>query len=393
MTETSDNNVVQLSQYQVHFCLVSDQPAANFLPIVYYKPKVVVLIVSPNERIRKLASDLKDALKKSSPDIQIHQLNIKSAYDVNSTLMEIWGQLDCYKEKNLNPIVNLTGGTKLMAFAALRAASAANCDAFYLDIEKSAITVFQAGNMDGETRIPAIEFQSKLNHYFESYGYTCKLLEKMKKNFSKEDEELVCELATRQEIREAIPFMNKFVSEAEGTNQTIGLGKEKKKPKNAKLRLGIEKWIREFERAGYVSRKEEELCFPDEGSRFFAAGGWLEEYVALRIQELGYKTWLNLEVRKGTVKNELDVAFFKNGRPYIVECKTSKLGLIKEANEAVYKLKTHAEIGGRRTKLILVSYQKVHSVAKKRAEEWGISVIDGNQLCQFKKIMEKIAKG
>ena len=203
MKEIAKQNEVQLNQYQAHFCLVSDQPAANFLPIVYYKPKVVVLIVSPNERIRKLASDLKDALKKSRPDIQIHQLNIKSAYDVNSTLMEIWGQLDCYKEKNLNPIVNLTGGTKLMAFAALRAASAANCDAFYLDIEKDAITLFQAGNIDGETRIPAIEFQSKLNHYFESYGYTCKLLEKMKKNFSKEDEELVCKLATKQEIREA----------------------------------------------------------------------------------------------------------------------------------------------------------------------------------------------
>ena len=392
MTEIANQDAVQLNQYQTHFCLVSDQPAANFLPIIYYKPKAVVLVVSPEKRNQAVV--LTAALEKSRPGIQIERIDIDSAYDVNSTLMEIWKGLDRYKEEGFKPIVNLTGGTKPMSIAALQAASAANCTAFYLDADKNVITIFQAGALDGEIRIPAIEFKPNLEHYLETYGYASNFRDKAQKKFSAKELELVRELATKREIRDAIPFMNKFVSEAEGTNITSGLGKAMQEPGNLKYRSGIEVWIREFEKAGYVRWKGEELSFPDEESRFFAAGGWLEEFVAYQIRELGIDPWVNLEIRKNAkaenVKNEIDVAFLKNGHLYIVECKTSKMADKRVANETVYKLETLGKVGGLSTKLILVSYQKVNPDARRRARSSGITVFNDNQIPNLKSWLEGV---
>lgn len=394
MTNITHQSTNEIGEFQTHLCLISDQSAANFLPIVYFKPKNVVFVVTKEKR--EAARAMRDALKNARPGIQIDELEIDSANDVNSTLIKIWECLDTYKEKKLKPIVNLTGGTKPMAIAALHAASSADCPAFYLDREKNVITIFHAGTIDSETQLPAIEFKPKLEHYLAAYGYIPKKRAKVGEHLSGEKLVLVRELAIKSEIREAIPFMNKFVCEAaDNHNRTKGLGQALKETGNAGLRAGVEAWIREFEKVGCVVRKGDELEFPNEESRFFAAGGWMEEFVALRLRELGITPEVNLEIKKGDKyekgdKNEIDAAFLYKDRPFVIECKTSMTSKIDVANQYVYKLEALAKVGGLNTKLVLISYQKVHKKAKQRARNNGIAVIDGEQILNLKEKLREV---
>ncbi len=392
MTKATHQDVNEIAECQTHFCLISDQSAANFLPIVYFRPARVVFVVTPEKQAA--AQAMKEALKKACPSTKIEEpINIESANDVNETLMQIWERLDAYKEQNLKPIVNITGGTKPMAIAALRAASSADCPAFYLYLgtDKSVITLFQAGKLDNELQLPAIEFKPKLKYYLMAYGYST--LETQKKqaiSLSREKLDLICELVTKSAFHNTIPFMNKLATEAKNNgNRTKGLEKLLKNPDNKWLVKGVESWIQEFERAGFIQKKDGELQFTDTESRIFAAGGWLEEYVAHCVNKLGFKPWINLEVKKED-KNEFDVAFIDNGRLYIIECKTCVMSDIDEANKYVYKLKTLAKVGGLSTNLILVSYQKIHSEAKKRAEHSGIVVIEGDQIASIETYLNKV---
>ncbi len=390
MTKATHQDVNEIAECQTHFCLISDQSAANFLPIVYFRPARVVFVVTPEKQAA--AQSMKEALKKACPGTKIEEpINIKSANDVNETLMQIWGRLEECKEKNLKPIVNITGGTKPMAIAALRAASSADCPAFYLYLgaDKSVITLFQAGKLDNELQLPAIEFKPKLEYYLMAYGYST--LETQKKqaiSLSQEKLELICELVTKSAFHNTIPFMNKLATEAKNNgNRTKGLAELLKKPDNKWLVKGVESWIQEFERAGFIQKKGEELQFTDTESRIFAAGGWLEEYVAHCVGELGFKPWINLEVKKKD-KNEFDVAFIDNGRLYIIECKTCVMSDNEEAQKYVYKFETLAKVGGLSTHLILVSYQKIHPAVKERAENNGIFVIEGNQIKNLKSYLK-----
>ena len=302
--------------------------------------------------------------------------------------MQIWERLDAYKEQNLKPIVNITGGTKPMAIAALRAASSADCPAFYLYLgaDKSVITLFQAGKLDNEKQLPAIEFKPKLEHYLAAYGYNAsESTKKTEATLSKEKLDLIEHILPRASFHKMLPIMNKLASEAKDNgNCTKGLAKELKAPRNKWLATDFEIWMDGLEKAGCAERKNDELIFLGKEGRDFASGGWLEEYVAHYVSELRYKPWINLEVEKED-KNEIDVAFLDNGRLYIIECKTCVMSDFEEAKKYVYKFQTLAKVGGLSTHLIFVSYQKIHPKAKKRAVNNGIVVIEEDQLKNLKK--------
>lgn len=135
------------------------------------------------------------------------------------------------------------------------------------------------------------------------------------------------------------------------------------------------------------------LRFPDEDSRFFVNGGWLEQYVfdvlvrmrgkGALIQDLARSLSVEWDVDGSPVKNEIDVAFIADNRPYLIECKTRKFdsdeGEDSLASEAIYKLDTlRCAICGVGGRAMLVSYRGIKKAAKQRADELRILVCDGN---------------
>ena len=69
-------------------------------------------------------------------------------------------------------------------------------------------------------------------------------------------------------------------------------------------------------------------------------GGWFEEYVYYRVQEIVQPDEIELGLhisRKGArLRNELDVVFIKNNRLFVIECKTG-VETERKFNEIVYK--------------------------------------------------------
>jgi hypothetical protein len=144
------------------------------------------------------------------------------------------------------------------------------------------------------------------------------------------------------------------------------------------------------------------LTFPDEQSRFYTNGGWLEEHLFselynLRveipiIQDLARNVLIEWDLHKSPVKNELDVVFLANNRLYIIECKTRKFDTNgnsdSDAASVLYKLDTLRDyLGGTEAQAMLVTYRNIPEIQKKRAEEFGVRVCEGDSLFNLKQVL------
>jgi len=107
-------------------CLVSRQVMANLIPILTLKVKKVELLYTNEEK--RAHKNLKRVLKNVGLDFEINE-HLVDAYDFEG-IKEICNTLI---SKNKDIILNTTGGTKVMAFAAYTAFSAAKKPIFYLD--------------------------------------------------------------------------------------------------------------------------------------------------------------------------------------------------------------------------------------------------------------------
>jgi hypothetical protein len=97
---------------------------------------------------------------------------------------------------------------------------------------------------------------------------------------------------------------------------------------------GLQKFL---DRIGFVPKEKGKLL---EEELDYLTGGWFEEYVYYQLKRYAnpFDIVINPKVSTKGVKrqNELDVAFTKNNKLYVVECKT---GVHSESlfNEIIYK--------------------------------------------------------
>ena len=153
--------------------------------------------------------------------------------------------------------------------------------------------------------------------------------------------------------------------------------------------------IDDLEQVGLVSRRRNALKFPDEAARFFANGGWLEEYVyglllslrpqIPRLQDCVQGMEISRDIGRRTVSNELDVVALANNRLHIIECKTKKFSK-GEGNDVIYKLDSLAELmGGTHARALLVSFKDIRLGERTRAAELDIEIIGPAELPQLKR--------
>ena len=116
-------------KFDVHVCLVSNQPTPNFVPVLSpeFRPQEVVLVVTPQmaQQAEALAKVMKERCQ-----VKVHQLKVDSEYDVaaiGERLFELLVNID--KDK---VALNVTGGTKLMAIGAYGVFRDAGYASFYL---------------------------------------------------------------------------------------------------------------------------------------------------------------------------------------------------------------------------------------------------------------------
>lgn len=361
-----------------HLCFVSQQAAANLLPLLDrdFAPKRVLLTVTP--QMSEAARSLEEAIKLLPYPIECERVPLDDAYDVE----KLEDLLLTFIEKlDKGTAVNLTGGTKLMSLVAQRAAQLAELDSFYLQHDTGEVLYFGA-NVRGVRKIP-LRFAKPLLPYLRAYGFR---VEETKRGmpFTRELLTLSEELVRSDSLAKLVPTLNYLASVAKDTLSIDG----KDVDRDPALAALFDRLID----GGLLSIRGDKIRFTNEETRFFVNGGWLEEYVSdvirkLRLPGLLVETNLTVEYCEGHesktnlsgTHNELDVPVWYRNRLFVFECKTIDYGK-NDANDALSKLGLLAKRLGSAVQAVLVTFVPLKEKDLQRAKDQKIKVLTRSDL-------------
>jgi hypothetical protein len=355
--------------------LVSGQPTPNITPALDPEvgPREIVMLVSPDMRQR--ADWLAEVLQPRG--IRVERRDLADAYDVEDIRNRV---LEVIAERSHETVaLNVTGGTKLMAIAAYEVFFTAGMPIFYVHPERDRLIWMHPPGLPHRDLADRI----KLDAFLKAHG--ADLAERPAHYGMAESRKRLAEglVAKVDRYQSALSTLNwaAMKAEAEGSLVSPAI--------SAQLRRdGLRELLDWFEAEGLISVNRGRLHFADEAARFFANGGWLEQYVYATVQALKrddsaiQDIGRGLEVSRpaadrGRIINELDVAFLAQNRLHVVECKTRKFNDETENGgagaEAVYKLDALANLlGGLQAKAMLVSYQPLKPSILNRARDYRI---------------------
>ncbi len=366
-----------MKKFDTHLCLVSAQATPNLIPVMDQAsaPRRVVLAVSQDMQQR--AQWLQAVMRRHG--LQVEILSVSDAYDFNGC----WDVFsDWLTAQQGSVVLNVTGGTKVMAMAAQDVFREMKLPVFYINVENDSLVRLDRGE------IPfVLPTRIKLREYLESHGYTVEG-KVNRPNISAEQRDFVKRLAFESNrLGAALGRLNWLANQAEVTLSTPVLDAKDRDSRALDELLGM------FEQSGWLSIRDHKLHFENETRRQFVNGGWLEDLVYISLAELSpelgfaeYAIDLTVLAPDGKTKNQLDAAFLHRNTLHMIECKSANLALSGKVDksagtEALYKLDGLREMGGLRTKALLIDYRGGLSDAdKRRAEQMKLRIISGSQL-------------
>lgn len=124
--------------------LVSEQTLPNILPALALEPAEIVLLHTP--RTRRHADQIRAALQKAGLPLHTRLIALSGAPDIRETGAAV-KQTAAALPANLTPVVNFTGGTKLMSIGAFVAAYTAKIPSLYVDTANLAFTDGGTGDL------------------------------------------------------------------------------------------------------------------------------------------------------------------------------------------------------------------------------------------------------
>lgn len=369
----------------VQIMLVSAQAAPNLMPALdpEWRPERAILIASAKMQSR--AEDLAAVLREAGVASEIVALPDEHNFPaIQQVLLDV-----AAKREGSSVALNLTGGTKFMALAAQSVASEAGWRMFYVDLDLDEIIWFD----DGYPHI-ALRSPLKLRHYLRAYGFsTPQTIDRPQPNQRRL--ELIQVLITGiDKLQPAIGSMNYHLQKAEDARCLSFIKPDADPNFDQALRLFIDARILR------VNHEKVEI----EGSEAlaFAKGGWMEHHVFNTVSTLQGPLAIrdkacNLKVmeRQTQVENELDVAFLVQNRPFVIECKTSRVDNPKstKANDQLFKLsEVCRRVGGLGTRSMFVSYRALKDAETKLARALGIEAVSGVELLRLRERIQNWVK-
>ena len=123
--------------------LISEQTIPNLFPICALRPSVLIHLTTPKTTSR--AFHIKNAALVAGVDAEFFNRPISSAMPgIQETAFFVGQAIQIARERNLLPMVNFTGGTKLMSIGAFQQAAKDQVPSFYVDTQSHCF-------VDGET--------------------------------------------------------------------------------------------------------------------------------------------------------------------------------------------------------------------------------------------------
>lgn len=112
--------------------LISEQTIQNLLPILRLKPQKLVHLVTPKTASRSAV--LKAAAKAAGIDPELESIQLSAMPDIPECFNAVTEALSKTRE-GMQPVVNFTGGTKLMSIGAFAAAQTKKVPSLYVDTQ------------------------------------------------------------------------------------------------------------------------------------------------------------------------------------------------------------------------------------------------------------------
>ena len=374
-------------QYENQICLVSEQNLPNYLGAIVPDafPKRVHLIVT--ERMKERADILEKAFRLRGYDVKQYPLAAPRPDAVQDVL-------DSILEKNGPEIaINVTGGTKIMALAAVDWAGVQDRPPFLFYVDTDNKKLLQIGGKMEQFDLPV---SLKIKELLKAgTGATIGIGEECA--LSAQQRDLLDHLVqTFLKNKTALELFNKCAKEAEKslyTNMPYGDISEF----NEALAIA--------QRAGKLHITSGIISYTSEDTRFWCNGGWLEDFVRAklyRIKGLGcIDDWAgNIKIfkeQKTSFKNspntlqpqnELDAAFTAANRLFVIECKTANLAKVNGFATASYKIDSlRKNLGGVLARGMIVSVLAPRPTDIQRCKDLRIELLYGADVL---KLEEKI---
>jgi len=299
-------------------CLVSRQAMPNVIPILMYKPQLVYLLMTEEER--RCGYHLKNLFCKKN--IEVKKIRGISAYNeltINDTIKNILTELRCD-----DLTLNITGGTKLMAIGAYEIFRQNKLPIIYCNTEQREIV-----HLLPDRKVEPIKIKVTIEDYLLAYGYSIE--DEKDKSLNATYNPLFTFICSDNEkLNEYTNFANKVRSRFnDNLNSTI----------NSETKIfKLQKTTR-----GYfltVPSANINLKFPD---KRFILGDWLEYYSGFQLSKKydgEYKIGVKI-ISDNSVKNEIDLLLLKDYKLYLFSCKSSKA-----QNDALFELDSLRSLAG-----------------------------------------------
>jgi hypothetical protein len=321
----------------------------NFLPVLMYRPEHVFFLSTQQElacgiHLRSLID------KKGS---KVHLFDDISAYDdtiLNQRLNKIYTN---YPDR-LH--LNVTGGTKPMAFAAYEFFRQRNKPVFYCNTENREII-----HLYPSRKSEPIKANLTIEDYLAAYGY--KIENEKPPDYGYGYAGLFSRIDTGNLFNEYFNFIAK-IRKAFSTlsNRTIHSNRKHFSLQNASGNVIF---------TLNINDTKENFRFPDIN---FFTGQWLEYYVFWKLDQLYKPDELKIGVKilsGNNVRNEIDVLMLKDFILYLFSCKSGKV-----ENQQLYEIETlRPIISGTYGRGVAVFTSEVIKPVVKRAQELKIHLV------------------
>ncbi len=338
-----------LTPHHTYVGLLSDHLLPNVIPVVAAPPRKVVLLYTPMNRDRvKRFRQATEALHFEVAAAQVDPYDYQNTQTVCEAILS----------EPAACVLNVTGGTKIMALAAFDVFRQHHAPIIYVNSDTQRLQF-----LHDRTSI-ALDDPLSVKQYLACYGYTLNnpaSQQNLPLSWRNVGERLASESAR---WGRDLTYLNWIA-----TNRQASFSLTETALTEALRKSGL------IQPTAAV-QPSPSYRFRSEEARQFINGGWFEHFVYSLLRQISSQYRLrdvlkNVTIHNGRIQNELDVLFIYRNRLHIIECKTRafKNGQI-DPTPAIYKLNTVTQhVAGIKGKAMLASYYPLSPSARQRCDD------------------------
>lgn len=366
----------------LHLCIATGQNLANLIPALQLKASRVVVLETAE--MRTSASNLKRTLE--SHGIQVER---KPFDDSTPETIQASAQKIGMENGEGSVILNVTGGHKLMTLAMAKEMEEIADDLHLLYAET------RHQRIDWLKPTPAMQDMEdvlKVDDFLLVQGYS-RVRSSDRDGHWQVDAQARATLTRK--LGDESDKLARFFGALNKLAQQAMPDKDRNKPFRPEQDFDFAPGGRSAEVLVQARQlnllawdDDTEIVFASEDAAAYFGGGWLEEFVWLKLRGLNpsdFATNLVVKPIGAEVENELDAVVAHRNRLLLVECKTLRFGRdpAKDA-DYIYKLaQLSKQLGGSMANSLLLSARPVDELVVERARQYGVAILAAGNVKNF----------